>query len=475
MTGYFDHLDLASLSNTTVVREIVERDQRASQVPGIVSRITELAGLVSSLNSPGVTDDSRAVVVYAPGRIEVLGKHTDYAGGSSLTCAVNHSFVFVAVVSDEPGVRMQDMVLSSSDFLPYENTQDTVRSSWLSYPASVVERFVVNFKSPDKGISLAFSNTIPRASGMSSSSALIVGIYLCMAALAEPELTPGFAEHLLTGADLADYLGSVENGYDFKGLVGRAGVGTQGGAQDHTAVLFSEMGKLGYFGYRPLRRLGSVALPDDSVFIIGSSGVRARKSQGARELYNNAVALATESLSRWNQATGTRFETLGDLVSDSGFSLGQFREVMTDVELSQAKALTRRMRHFYEETESIIPSAIQALRTGNVEQFGLEVDRSQELTDSLLGNLVPETRFLAKSARKLGVLASSAFGAGFGGSVWALAPRQDADRIMREWMADYGQSFPDRIRHARFFVDPTGPGAFVMGSAADTLLLQPKF
>jgi galactokinase len=475
MTGYFDHLDLAALCDATVVREIVERNELAAKVPGIVTRITELARLVSGLNAKGISGDTRAIVAYAPGRIEVLGKHTDYAGGSSLTCAVNHSFVFVAAISDEPGVRLQDAVLSSSDFLPYEKTREGVSSSWLSYPATVIERYVLNFGRPGSGIALAFSNTIPRASGMSSSSALVVGMYLCMAALANPEETDAFEENISGGADLADYLGCVENGYSYKNLAGREGVGTRGGAQDHTAVLYSQMGHLGQFGYRPLRRLNTVALPEGAVFIIGSSGVRARKSRGALEPYNNAVALARNGLESWNQENGTAFETLGQLVSSDSFSMTRLEEAVAAMDTKTARAVVNRVQQFAEETGSILPSAIEALESGDMERFGLVVDRSQELTDRLLGNQVAETRFLASSARELGAWGASGFGAGFGGSVWAMVDQREAEGIMRQWMAEYGRSFPDRIRYARFFVDPTGPGAFVIGADAESLLLEPKF
>ena len=58
--------------------------------------------------------------------------------------------------------------------------------------------------------------------------------------------------------------------------------------------------------------------------------------------------------------------------------------------------------------------------------FGDLVDRSQQLAERRLGNQVPETIELARSARELGARAASAFGAGFGGSVWALVSRADA-------------------------------------------------
>lgn len=487
-------LTLAELANPVLVRELVSHHVSAPRVRGSVNRITELATRVQSLRvSPGRPeggeDGSRAVVVYAPGRIEVLGKHTDYAGGTSLTCAVDRSFMFVATITKEPGVRLQDVVFSSSDFLPYRDTRSSLKSSWLSYPASVVERFVANFLEPSSGVTIAFSNTIPRASGMSSSGALIVGVYLCLAALLEPDRTTAFKDNLTSGAALADYLGSVENGFSYGGLAGREGVGTRAGAQDHTAVLFSESGTLGHFGYRPLTRLGRVALPANSCFVVASSGVRAQKSRGALEPYNNVVALAETGLSQWNQAYGSSYVTLGSLVRSGDFTMEALEGVLGGggvgggvraddldrVEAAEARAVIDRITQFTEETGSILPAAIRALELGDLEAFGAAVERSQELTDKLLRNQVAETRFLAHSARKCGAIAASAFGAGFGGSVWALVDIDESGQFMRQWMLEYGTAYPERIRNAHFFVDSTGPGAFVLGASPERLLLEPKF
>ena len=61
--------------------------------------------------------------------------------------------------------------------------------------------------------------------------------------------------------------------------------------------------------------------------------------------------------------------------------------------------------------------------------FGKLVDESQVAAEELLGNQVPETISLAKHARALGAYAASAFGAGFGGSVWALVSRSEAEQF----------------------------------------------
>ena len=223
-----------------------------------------------------------------------------------------------------------------------------------------------------------------------------------------------------------------------------------------------------------MTRLDRVRLPDDLVFVIGSSGVRARKSRGAKGAYNNAVELAHAGLACWNRAQGTDFGTLGELVSDPSFSLEKFVSTVDSGDLERDGAIRDRVSQFHEETCMIVPESVRALKSGNLAHFGQLVRRSQEMTDKLLRNQVPETRFLAADATANGALAASGFGAGFGGSVWALVNRPDADGFMKRWMASYGKRFPDRLRNARFFMDPTGPGAFVVGADPGQLLLEPK-
>ena len=137
--------------------------------------------------------------------------------------------------------------------------------------------------------------------------------------------------------------------------------------------------------------------------------------------------------------------------------------------------LLRRFDHFYAESEQIAPAASEALAAGDLDEFGRQVDRSLELADTLLGNQVPETIFLARSVRQIGAAAASAFGAGFGGAVWALGrigqevPEGLADRspVVRELAAATVKSVPRLVailngkhREARRILLRTGDSRF---------------
>jgi galactokinase len=121
--------------------------------------------------------------------------------------------------------------------------------------------------------------------------------------------------------------------------------------------------------------------------------------------------------------------------------------------------LVTRLDQFAAEALEIIPAAGDALERGDLNALGELVDRSERGAEVLLGNQVPETVHLARSARSLGAAAASAFGAGFGGSVWALVRRDDAERFSQCWEESYLTRFPEHADRATFFVTTAGPPA----------------
>jgi galactokinase len=87
------------------------------------------------------------------------------------------------------------------------------------------------------------------------------------------------------------------------------------------------------------------------------------------------------------------------------------------------------------------------------------VARSQSLAESALRNQIPETIHLAHRATELGAAAASAFGAGFGGSVWALVRDEEITTFTARWRDDYIARFPERRHRAEFFDSRPGPAA----------------
>jgi len=203
-------------------------------------------------------------------------------------------------------------------------------------------------------------------------------------------------------------------------------------------------------------------VPEGYGFAIGSSGVVAEKTGEAMEKYNRASRLASAVVEAWRDATGRDDPNIAAALVSSNDAVERIRHILGRGGGGgfRSAELVERFEQFLVESEQIIPAAGRALGDGDVEEFGRLVDRSQEGAEKLLGNQVRETVFLARSARELGAAAASAFGAGFGGSVWALVKTEDLDRMLSNWAGRYNRAFPGRVAKAEFFVANAGPAAF---------------
>ncbi len=166
----------------------------------------------------------------------------------------------------------------------------------------------------------------------------------------------------------------------------------------------------------------------------------------------------------WRDATGHDAPTLFDLVTRdesvaASRALDGLRRVLAQSRHPRftADALLARLDHFVHEAIDIIPHASDALARGDLDTFGALVDDSQASAERWLANQIPETIALARLARSHGAVAASAFGAGFGGSVWALVRSSDATGFIDAWRGDYLGRFPAHADLAQFFVTTPGP------------------
>jgi hypothetical protein len=218
-------------------------------------------------NSATATETTDARAFWVPGRIEVLGKHTDYAGGKSLLGAVNKGFAVVSTSRDgqndvriftqfSDGRELNETlrITGTPEDLERLRTCTTDEGGWAAYPAAAVQRLTSNF-GITVGADIAIECSLPEASGMSSSSAVIC--YMWMVLDSYNNISSGINGKATNAAafqrsigrvdvpgegqaNLYTFLGNIENGKDFRPgqgdltLNGMGGVGTFGGSEDHT-------------------------------------------------------------------------------------------------------------------------------------------------------------------------------------------------------------------------------------------------
>jgi galactokinase len=403
----------------------------------------------------------------APGRIEVLGKHVDYAGGRSLLCTVERGIVLVARRRNDRHVILRDARRREAISLSLDdNTRGSI--PWSIYPRTVVNRLARNFGGAIQGADFALASNLPPAAGVSSSSALTVGLTLAFASLYDLASHPAWQQNITDRASLAAYVGALENGLDFGSLPGEKGVGTMGGAQDQTAILCSERERLEVFSWAPVRFERSVPWPVSHTFVVGVSGVVAAKTGAAKERYNRAARTAHRLVDAWNATGGVQVRTLREAflaaagdgpLDEIPPALVTAAEAAATSEFSAAH-LVARLGQFFDETFVIVPRAAEALAEGELTAFGKLVDLSQAGAERALENQIAETVHLQRYARELGATAASAFGAGFGGAVWAMVPTADAERFASRWRERYLRTHHSASHRALFFTTAPSPPAF---------------
>jgi galactokinase len=373
---------------------------------------------------------------WVPGRIEVFGKHTDYAGGRTLVCPVPRGFGVVVGARDDRIVTVTDAFRGDSVTL-VAGTDATPQTGWRHYVEVAVRRLARNFPGCGLGADVVIASDLPRASGMSSSSALVVGVAAALIAIGDVRRHRAWQANIRTALDQAAYYACIENGRRFGSLEGNAGVGTHGGSEDHAAIVEGRTDTVSAFGFVPVRAIDIARVPDGWRFVLTPSGVRASKTGDAKDKYNRLSAGSDALLALWNDNHGAAAVSLaGALASDAG-AADRLREI---VRRSQAPGWTpagleRRLDHFIAEDTRVVP-ALEAFRNGDAQALGSLSRQSQEDAERLLGNQVKETIALAKSARDRGAFAASSFGAGFGGSVWALVSADTAAEFSRRWHRD---------------------------------------
>lgn len=238
--------------------------------------------------------DRKVVLVRAPGRINLMGRHIEHRGGTVNVMAISKEAVLVAAPNDDDVVRVSntdpthypDVTFSIgdeiahlpwADWLEYINHEHVQRlvyesgGSWVNYVKAALLRLQFQFKEQQiRGMDIVFTGNIPVAAGLSSSSAVVV-------ATAEAAIA-------MNGLDVVPQ--------DFVDLCGEGEwyVGSRGGAGDHAAMKFSRSGEVTHIGFFPFQVKGSTPFPDGYELLIANSHIKAQKMTNAKDTFNQRVA-----------------------------------------------------------------------------------------------------------------------------------------------------------------------------------------
>jgi galactokinase len=394
---------------------------------------------------------------WVPGLIEVLGKHTDYGGGRSLLAAVGRGFHWLAAPSTDGRIEIVDARTGAACDIPLSADIPHRPGHWSNYVISVVRRIARDFPGARTGMRAVFSSSLPKSAGLSSSSALVVSTFLPLAAFNRLDDHPAWQENVPDRPALAGYLGAIESGRAFAHFPADHGVGTHGGSEDHAAILCCRAGHLSVYRFLPVAHEGDVVLPSGWTFAIAISGVHASKTGAVRDHYNRLATEMARLTTMWREGTRRDDESLLSAIESGAGALDRLRAVVASA--PDTSTLLPRLDQFAAESTEIIPGVVERLAAGDVDGVGPLVDRSQRLAEDTLANQVPETIALVHTARELGAAAASAFGAGFGGAVWALVRRDELAHFLERWRARYLARHSECAANAEFFDSDPGSAA----------------
>ena len=363
---------------------------------------------------------------FAPGRVNLIGEHTDYNGGHVFPCALTLGTYAVARKRDDRVLRFYSENFASlgvietslDDLVPDE------KADWTNYPKGVMWTFEKRGYKLPQGMDIAIYGDIPNGSGLSSSASLevLTGIVL--------KDMFGFDE--ITMPEIAQIGQYSENNFN----------GCNCGIMDQFAVamgkkdcaIFLDTGTLSY-EYAP------VELEDAKIIITNSkvkhSLVDSQYNQRRQEC-SHALSLLQEELD---------INALGDLDIDT---FEKFKEVITDpVEQKRAKHAV------YENQRTI--EAVSALKAGNIERFGELMNQSHISLRDDYAVSCEEIDILVDLAWQIpGVVGSRITGGGFGGCTVSIVKNDAVDTFINT----IGPAYKEKVGHeAEFYTVDIGSGA----------------
>ena len=361
---------------------------------------------------------------FAPGRVNLIGEHTDYNGGHVFPCALTMGTYAVARKRNDNKIRLYSMNFENLGIL--ESTIDDLKynksENWINYPKSMIWAMKEEGFNIDKGFDIVYLGTIPNGAGLSSSASI--------------EVLTGFVLKDLFDLDVdmtkIALLGQkAENKY----------IGVNCGIMDQFIIangkkdcaIFLDTANLEY-EYAPVK------LENAKIVIMNTN-----KKRGLGDSkYNERRAECEEALRELQQKLNIK--SLGELTEE------EFEE---NKDLIKSETRQKRAKHAVYENQRTI-KAVKALKENKIDLFGELMIASHnslrddyEVTGKELDTLVEE------SLKQDGVIGARMTGAGFGGCSVSIVKSDKVD----DFIKNVGKSYKDKIGYeADFYAVEIGDG-----------------
>ena len=371
-------------------------------------------------------DSEGARFYFSPGRVNLIGEHTDYNGGHVFPCALTLGTYGAARKREDNKIHFYSMNLDS--FGVVEASLDDLTNkkeyNWANYPLGVVWAFKEKGHTITSGFDMVIWGNIPNGSGLSSSASLEV--------LTGVILTDLFEIKDLSMTDLAligQYSENNFNGCNC-GIMDQFAVAM--GKKDH--AIFLDTSDLSY-EYAP-------CVLDGAKIVITNSKVKHSLVDSAYNDRRNECAAALKALQ-----SELDIQALGDLTPE---------EFEAHKSLIKDEIQLQRAKHAVYENQRTI-DAVTALKAGDIESFGKLMNQSHISLRDDYDVSCEEIDILVDLAWKIpGVLGSRITGGGFGGCTVSIVKNDAVDTFINT----IGPAYKEKVGHeAEFYTVDIGSGA----------------
>lgn len=371
-------------------------------------------------------DSEGARFYFSPGRVNLIGEHTDYNGGHVFPCALTLGTYGAARKREDNKIHFYSMNLDSFDVVEasLDDLTNKKEYNWANYPLGVVWAFKEKGHTITSGFDMVIWGNIPNGSGLSSSASLEV--------LTGVILTDLFEIKDLSMTDLAligQYSENNFNGCNC-GIMDQFAVAM--GKKDH--AIFLDTSDLSY-EYAP-------CVLDGAKIVITNSKVKHSLVDSAYNDRRNECAAALKALQ-----SELDIQALGDLTPE---------EFEAHKSLIKDEIQLQRAKHAVYENQRTI-DAVTALKAGDIESFGKLMNQSHISLRDDYDVSCKEIDILVDLAWKIpGVLGSRITGGGFGGCTVSIVKNESVDTFIET----IGKTYLEKVGHeAEFYTVDIGDGA----------------
>lgn len=363
-------------------------------------------------------------IYFAPGRVNLIGEHTDYNGGNVFPCALTIGTYAAVKKREDRLIRLfsenfpqNGVIQFSLDELVYDRSHD-----WANYPKGVIKVFVESGYIIPCGMDFYYSGNIPHGAGLSSSASIEV-----VTAFILKEIFQLSVEMI----ELVKCCQRAENSF----------IGVNSGIMDQFAVAMGEKDKAILLDTNSLQyRYADIRLKDASIIVANTNKKRGLKDSK----YNERRAECEEALRRLQKKLP--IHALGELTSEE---FNQYKYLIED------PVLIKRALHAVTENERTL-LAVKALESDDIEAFGKLMYASHASLRDDYDVTGDELDALVEAAAEMdGTIGSRMTGAGFGGCSVSIVENNSVDNFIRT----VGEKYRNRIGYdADFYVVSIGQG-----------------